>query len=107
MSMYTQLLDVAYQRCGRVEASAQDAIDEVRRCRVELGGTAPGGDDFVPVTLAREIGYDVALLDLAHTLGIDSDPSRFEQPWRERARLEHAIRSRGVDVVRGRDRPPG
>jgi hypothetical protein len=98
MSMYTQLLDVAYGRCGQLGASTQDAVDEVLRCRGELTALCPEGADFVPITLARQIGYDVALLDLAAALGIETDPSRFEQPWRERARLEHAIRARGIDV---------
>ena len=55
-------------------------------CRRELErDTPPPTDpDAVPVVLAREIGYDVALLELAEVLGIETDPSRFEQPRRAR-----------------------
>jgi hypothetical protein len=50
------------------------------------------------VVLAREIAYDVALLELAQVLGIETDPSRFEQPRQERARVEQALRDRGIEV---------
>jgi hypothetical protein len=97
--MYTQLLDVAYGEPARVEPSAPSAIDELVRCRGELDGApADGEPDHVPATLAREIGYDVALLHLAGVLGIETDPSRFEQPWRERERLELAFRARGISL---------
>lgn len=52
--------------------------------------------DAVPTVLAREIGYDVALLELAEVLGIETEPSRFEQPRQERARLERTLLDRGI-----------
>ena len=51
--------------------------------------------------LAREIAYDVALLELSEVMGIETDLRRFEQPQQERARLEEAVRDRWV---RGHDR---
>ena len=82
-----------------------------RRCRDEIGGEPAGGDDndgddIVPMVLAREIGYDVALLELAGLLGIESDPSRFSQPRQERARLEQALRDRGIDLEASGDMGP-
>jgi hypothetical protein len=38
------------------------------------------------------------LLDLARVMGIDSDPSRFEQPQLERDRLEQILCERGISL---------
>ena len=69
-------------RCGAAAASSTRASPPV---------TDP---DAVPVALAREIAYDVALLELAEVMGIETDLRRFEQPRQERARLEEALRER-------------
>ncbi|HTU38756.1 MAG TPA: hypothetical protein VMF35_12230 [Acidimicrobiales bacterium] len=109
MSMYTELLDAAYgQRRACPVASPDDAIEEVRRRRdeLELGPMGAGrvdmlgvaAADTVPLVLALELGYDVALLRLAAMLGIDSDPSSFELPTHERLRLEDAFRTRGISL---------
>jgi hypothetical protein len=101
MSMYTQLLDAALeQRLPREsERSRRHAVEEVRRCREELELGVPGHNlDTVPAVLALQIGYDVALLELAEVVGIDSGPSRFDQPERERDRLRHALNDMGIDV---------
>ena len=90
MSMYTRLLDAALeQRPPRHGGASRDnALDEVWRCGAELELGLPGGDvDTVSGVLALQVGYDVALLELAAVAGIDSGPSRFEQPERERDRL--------------------
>ena len=100
MSMYTQLLEAAFgQHRPTVEGAGEpEALDEVHRCRRELdeGLPADGDTDTVPVVLALQIAYDVALLDLARVLGVDTDPSRFEQPQQERERLERAFGALGV-----------
>jgi hypothetical protein len=54
--------------------------------------------DTVPAVLALQIGYDVALLELAEVVGIESEPSRFDQPERERDRLRHALSDIGIDL---------
>ena len=99
MSMYTHLLDAAYGRRDPVPGSPTEhsALVAVRRRRGELaqGGPPPSDPDAVPVVLARQISYDVALLELADLLGIETHPSRFERPWQERARLEQALREHG------------
>ena len=108
MSMYTQLLDAAIeQRSPRDdEAGRDDALDEVRRCYAELEAGLPGGDvDTVSAVLALQVGYDVALVELAAVMGIASGPSRFEQPERERERLRTALRDLGI-VVDAADDPP-
>jgi hypothetical protein len=101
MSMYTQLLEAAVGQ--RQQARADDegrAVAEVLRCRFELEEGAPPelDPDAVPVVLALQVGYDVALLELARLMGVETDPSRFEQPQRERERIEHALSDRGISL---------
>jgi hypothetical protein len=102
MSMYTHLLGAAHgQRGSRTHGKGGDvALAEAKRCRSQLrAGLPPGLDpDAVPVALALEIGYDVALIDLAEKLGVQTDPSRFEQPERERERLEEQFALLGIDL---------
>jgi hypothetical protein len=101
MSMYTQLLDAALEQRPRHEPdpSRNQAVEEVRRCREELELGVPDDHvDTVPAVLALQIGYDVALLELAEVVGIESAPSRFEQPERERDRLRQALNDIGIDL---------
>ncbi len=97
--MYTQLLDAAFrQRPPTGPDAAALAVDELLRARTELSKADQEDVDAetVPVILALEIGYDIALLEVAQRNGIESDPSRFEQPQQERERLEDALRKRGI-----------
>jgi hypothetical protein len=99
MSMYTQLLCAAYGQ--RLHVSDEgSAVAEVLRCRRELEeGVLPGPEaGTVPVVLALQIGYDIALLELARLVGIESDPTRFEQPELERKRVEQALRESGIHL---------
>ena len=89
----------------RAAASERGALDEVLRCRAELESAPPATDpDTVPVVLALEVAYDVALLELARLVGVESDPDRFEQPQLERARLEGALREPRDQPRAGRGR---
>jgi hypothetical protein len=105
MSMYTELLHAAVGDRGPVvlRPTRDSALYALRRSRRELDeGTPPVTDpDAVPVVLAREVAYDVALVDLAELMGIETDLQRFEQPRLERARLEEALRESGIT-----SRPP-
>lgn len=103
MSMYTQLLGAACeQRPVRAGTSMGDAIDEVRRCHGELAdGLLPKAgatDDTVSVILALELRYDVALVELAGVLDVETGPSRFELPHVERERLVEAFRASGISL---------
>jgi hypothetical protein len=103
MSMYTQLLDAAFAQRAHLggHITRRVAVAEVIRCRDELDEGAPAATDAdaVPVLLALEIGYDVALMELARIVGVDTDPSRFDQPQRERDRLEQAFSDLGIDLA--------
>jgi hypothetical protein len=100
MSMYTQLLDAAVgqREPVGVHPTRHSALDALRRRCGELNeGIPPATDpDAIPVVLAREIAYDMALLELSEVMGIKTDLHRFEQPQQERARLEEALRDYGV-----------
>jgi len=99
--MYTQLLDAALEQRPprRTEPNRNRALEQVRRCREELElGVPQHNVDTVPAVLALQIGYDVALLELAEVVGIESEPSRFEQPERERDRLCRALSAMGIDI---------
>jgi hypothetical protein len=102
MSMYAQLLDAAVAQRGpfRTHPTRRRAVDALRRSRGGLNeGIRPAADPAaVPVVLAREIAYDVALLELSEVMGIETDLRRFEQPQQERARLEEAVRDRWVAI---------
>ena len=102
MSMYTQLLDAAFRQRPPAEPGAVErvAVDELLRARTELSKVdQPDVDaETIPALLALEIGYDIALLEVARRNGIESDPSRFEQPQQERERLEGALRECGVSL---------
>lgn len=102
MSMYTQLLDAACTQRPSQRRTQRDVIDEVLRCHGELAegaGAAGAEDDTVSLMLALELRYDVALMELADVLGIETGPGRFEQPHRERERLVRAIHARGVRLT--------
>lgn len=103
MSMYTQLLEAAYRdhpaRPGaETDAERDNALQEVLRRRRELieGLQDEESAETVPALLALEVGYDVALIDLARCVGIDAGPHRFEQPHLEREHLEQELRDKGI-----------
>ncbi len=102
MSMYTQLLDAAFRQRPPAEPGSAErvTVDELHRARTELSKVDHVGADTetVSILLALEIGYDIALLEVAQRNGIESDPSRFEQPQQERERLEGALRDRGISL---------
>src|SRR3974390_387834 len=105
MSMYTHLLGVARGRRGPREQGSTTpvALAEARRCRGELRTGLPSrlDPDAVPVVLALEIGYDVALIELATTDRGATGPSRFEQPQLERQRLEGELAAMGSQLAEG------
>jgi len=102
MSMYAELLVAAWGQQGPAEdgVTEWDACEEVLRCRARQGESvrAAAGPDLVPVVLALELAYDVALLRLALVVGVETDPSRFDQPQQERDRLEGALRALGISL---------
>jgi hypothetical protein len=105
--MYTQLLYAALRQRPLTEVGAtEDALDDVVRCRHDLeDGVPPGAPDTVSVVLALQIAYDLALVELARAVGVETDPNRFEQPQPERERLERALRNLGITLEMSAEDP--
>lgn len=107
-SMYTQLLGLALDDGG--EADLHTVMGEVfaellhRRKLLR----APSADPQDLGAVADQLAYDVALIRLATSLGIDWDLQGFEQPVRERRLLEQALTERGIplDPPEGDADPP-
>jgi hypothetical protein len=50
--------------------------------------------DWTPTALA--VAYDIALIELAHSVGLDCDPRTFDQPECRRTELRRELISRGI-----------
>jgi hypothetical protein len=46
--------------------------------------------------VADQLAYDIALIELAQGVGVDCDLFGFDQPPRERNRIEQALAARGL-----------
>ena len=101
MSIYTQLLDSALDEVTTDnELTPSDALAELVRCRNLLGaGFARTGSNWAPAAVADELAYDIALIGLARSLGVECDVNRFDRPGHERARLESELAARGIHLV--------
>ena len=100
MSMYTQILDVALRERPQREAemATGEALSALLDCRqhLDLVASSERGTDWSSAALANQIAYDIALIDLARCVGLDCDPSSFDQPQRRRTDIERQLISRGV-----------
>ena len=102
MSMYTELLRQALEDSQEryEQLTSGQLLARLIRYRSELlEGTSTthevgGGLSAV----ATQLAYDVALVGFVRQLGITCGPEGFDQPQRERARLERALSSNGVDL---------
>jgi hypothetical protein len=48
--------------------------------------------------LADQVAYDVALIELARSVGLPCDPATFDQPELRRNELDRELAARGVHV---------
>jgi hypothetical protein len=98
--MYSELLAELYERTrpGQDPASPDPLTMELLRCRRRLRHN-PGDPWRMTVNdLAFELDYDCHLLRLCAALGVEHDPTRFENSAYERRRLEGELRRRGIDL---------
>ena len=100
--MYTELLRQALDDSQEryEELTSGPLLARMLRSRSELlegTSTAPDMGGGLS-TVATQLAYDVALVAFARQLGITSGPEAFDQPQRERARLERALSSTGVNL---------
>ncbi len=96
--MYVHLLSSALDDWAD-ELSGPQLVDQVRLRRAEM--LTPGGHDVASagIDLAAEVAYDCALIKLSAATGIEVTAERFTQPRAERARLERALATAGVDIT--------
>lgn len=99
MSVYSQLLGNALDQTHAGQGSTTgDVLAQLLERRNRLGTDLSlyPGSDWAPDAIADQLAYDVALIELSRCLGIEVDLTKFGQPQHERARLEHALVSRGI-----------
>ena len=97
--MYVDLLTRALGKGEEGHRSDDLLLADLVHSRARLRATE--GDSRTPVAeaLARELSYDGALIRLCESLKVPTGPARFANPVRERARLEHELTARGIDLV--------
>ena len=101
MAMYTDLLAAALgARPPRADRPTnRELLSELRRHRRHLADvTSHDARGWAPKVVAEQMAYDVTLMDLSCLLGIECNVLRFDQPQRERARLERELASRGIHL---------
>ena len=100
MSMYAQFLSIALDQASQSDGTPTtgQALSRLLQCRDRLDGvrSESGRSSGAPNALSRELEYDVALITLARLLGVDSDVDAFDQPQKERSRLERALTDGGI-----------
>jgi len=67
------------------------------QCRRRLHGHGVDDHHVTAEDLALELDHDRMLLRLCSATGIETDPSRFDNPLAERERLEDLLRAAGID----------
>jgi hypothetical protein len=98
--MYTYILEAAFRERSEPDTTLApgDAVAVLLECRRYLGSVAPSGwsGDWGSAALANQVAYDLALIDLTRSVGIDCDTASFDQPQRRRIELERELISRGI-----------
>jgi hypothetical protein len=104
VSMYADILDSAFGWLPKAESppTMTDAINVLVDCRTRLGQTrtTERPTDWAASALANQVAYDVALIELARSVGIACGPDTFDQPELRRSELRRELAIRGVDVDR-------
>jgi hypothetical protein len=67
-----------------------------RRQHLDSITSSERGSDWSSTALALQVAYDIALIDLARCVGLNCDPSSFDQPQRRRIEMERQLASRGI-----------
>jgi hypothetical protein len=100
--MYADILDRAFGRRPKVASppTMTEAITVLLACQSRLTETPTTGrpTDWAAGALADQVAYDVALIELAHFMGIACDPDTFDQPELRRSELSCELAARGVNI---------
>ena len=104
--MYVDCLSSALEGWD-AELSGNALIDHSLACRKDMLKNGSYRSDSAYDALAVEVAYDRALISLCIEHDISASVTDFDQPWAERARLEHELAAAGIDLVapsrRGRE----
>lgn len=92
--MYSDLLTQALGKDGDESRSDDLLLADLVDSRARLHAT--GAAAPVAEALARELSYDGALIRLCVSLHVRATPVWFDNPRRERARLEEELAHRGI-----------
>ena len=97
--MYTHILEAALNDRSRSDTTTTMGarLSFLLECRQRLGFMVSDSDsDWGSAALANQVAYDIALIDVARSVGLACDPSSFAQPQRRRLELERQLIERGV-----------
>jgi hypothetical protein len=100
--MYADILNRAFGRRLTTASppTLTEAIKEVLDCRSRLAPTRPLERqlDWAASAVANQVAYDVALIELARSVGIACEPDTFDQPEIRRSELGRELAARGVHL---------
>lgn len=96
--MYVELLSGALDRWNN-DLTGEALLDHVLTCRAAMveAGCRPGASAYS--TLAAEVAYDLALINLCCAHGIPADASAFDAPRAGRRRMEQLLADAGTDLA--------
>jgi hypothetical protein len=96
--MYVQILAEALKGWSH-DLTNDELLEYVVARRTALPARDLGAGTWSVVTLATEVTYDCALINLAAAQGIDVSPKHFAHPKIARDLLEDELFERGIDLV--------
>ena len=100
MAMYRDLLAASLDesQVGEDTPPGEMLVRLLDSRRRLVDSSAPGRPPRSVGDLAVHLAYDRALVTFCRARGIDTDPSRFSDPHRERRRLEKELVRMGIDI---------
>jgi hypothetical protein len=99
MAMYVQLLCSVLTSDGTDSSAPGELLLRARTSRRQLLTSTDRSRGSAERDLAYEVHYDCALIRLCAAEGIQTTPAAFGQPRVERARLERALATTGMDLA--------
>jgi hypothetical protein len=102
MSMYTDILHKAFERRPKavgppvVSEAVKEVLDRRSRLAVTRSRKRPPG--WAASAVANQVAYDVALIELARSVGLACDPATFDLPELRRNEVDRELAARGVDL---------
>jgi hypothetical protein len=101
--MYSHILEAALREHSQraSELTTDEVLAILSDCRQSLAllGSGKRGANWGSAALAKQVAYDLALIDLAKSVGLDVDSSSFDQPESRRIELEYELIARGIQLV--------